>query len=159
MSRESVTTNTGAERDEGSALIAVIGVMVVLTILVVTIASASLFNIRTTTETRANVQARAAAEAGIDYVRSKLGAAFCEQGTVISPGGSPEFTVTIHPSYEATVTATSALPAACLEPGRNPSSIVLVATGTAASSGVGSSSGNSRKVEALLKSADRKSVV
>ena len=148
MSRESLSARIQRGPDDGGALVAVIGIMVVLTILVTTIVTTSLFNVRMTTETRAGVQARAAAEAGVDYVRAQIASGKCTTGTVTSPSGSPKFTVTIHPS--STGTATSSLPAGC--PTASSKSVVLLAKGGAASSGVGSSNGNVRTVEALIES-------
>lgn len=149
MSRESLSARIRRGPDDGGALVAVIGIMVVLTILVSTIVTTSLFNVRMTTETRASVQARAAAEAGVDYVRAQIASGKCTSGTVSSPSGSPKFTVTIHPSSSGT--ATTSLPVAC--PTSSSKSVVLLATGDAASSGVGSSRGNVRQVEALIESA------
>lgn len=148
MSRESLSARVQRGPDDGGALVAVIGIMVVLTILVTTIVTTSLFNVRMTTETRAGVQARAAAEAGVDYVRAQIAAGKCTTGTVSSPSGSPRFTVTIHPSSAGT--ATSSLPAGC--PTASSKSVVLLAKGGAASSGVGSTNGNVRTVEALIES-------
>ncbi|ACZ21707.1 hypothetical protein Sked_17800 [Sanguibacter keddieii DSM 10542] len=149
MSRESLSARIRRGPDDGGALVAVIGIMVVLTILVSTIVTTSLFNVRMTTETRASVQARAAAEAGVDYVRAQIASGKCTSGTVSSPSGSPKFTVTIHPSSSGT--ATSSLPVGC--PTSTSKSVVLLARGDAAASGVGSTGGNVRTVEALIESA------
>jgi len=135
MSRESLKTRIQRGPDDGGALVAVIGIMVVLTILVTTIVTTSLFNVRMTTETRAGVEARAAAEAGVDYVRAQVAAGKCSSGTVTSPAGSPEF--------EAVVTCS----------GAGNGSVLIRSTGTAQSSGVGSSNGNQRSVEALIETA------
>lgn len=55
-----------ARNDEGSTLIAVIGVMAVTAVVTVTVAASTIQGLGVTTSARAGVQARAAAEAGID---------------------------------------------------------------------------------------------
>ena len=132
MARESLSARISAGRDEGSALIAVIGIMLVLTVLAMTIISTSLFNVRMTTATRASVQAKSAAEAGIDYAQFRLasGAAAC--GSAFGPptGSTVAFQVAV----------------TCPAPG----SVLVTSTGTAASSGVGGAEGNRRTMEARL---------
>lgn len=61
-----------SRNDRGSALIAVIGVMAVGAIIAVTLTAASLNALGVTTSTRASVQSRAAADAGIDVAVSQL---------------------------------------------------------------------------------------
>lgn len=58
--------------DRGSALVAVIGVMAVGAVITLTLTAATVNSLAVTTSTRASVQSRAAAEAGIDVAVAQL---------------------------------------------------------------------------------------
>ena len=74
-----------AGRDEGAALVAVLGIMMVMAILTATVTSMTLFNSEHTVETRSGVRAQAAADAGLDRVLSQLeGKSFAQLSTVCS---------------------------------------------------------------------------
>lgn len=72
--------------DEGAALVTVIGLALVMAIILVTIATATLFSIRTTVTQRGMVQAQARAEAGVDGFVAWLAAIDPAVGCV---GGAP----------------------------------------------------------------------
>ncbi|RNE59218.1 hypothetical protein EEJ31_10645 [Cryobacterium tepidiphilum] len=61
-----------ARDDRGSALVAVIGLMAIGAVITLTLTAATLNSLKVTTSTRASVQARAAAEAGIDVAVAQL---------------------------------------------------------------------------------------
>lgn len=130
--------------DEGFALASVIGLMLLGALIVSLMLTATLRSIGSTTATRASVQAKAAAQTGIDDVRAMLAAGTCVSGTVT--GTNPGYTVTLHPSNAAD--ATASLPIAC--PSASSRSVFLVSTGRASARGVGSDDGNVRTVEALF---------
>jgi cytoskeletal protein CcmA (bactofilin family) len=136
-------------KEQGSALLGVLGVMGVTTVIAVTITTASLHALGFTTATRAGVEAEAAAEAGVDFAAASLASSTCQAS--YSSNSAPIFSVNI--SY-------STLPSS---PGDTDNSWVagcpvsigiqrlkLVSTGWATDLGVANnSSQNVRQVEAI----------
>lgn len=81
-----------ARSQDGVAMIAAIGIMAVLMIVVVTLSASTLNATGFATSTRAGVQARAAADSGIDAVRAKLqGGSF----VCTASGTDPIFAATV----------------------------------------------------------------
>lgn len=131
----------------GSALLAVIGVMAVAAIIAVVIVSMSMHSIGYTTSTRATVQARAAAEAGIDAAAANIAGSVCQSS--YSSATTPAYSVAVSYSTSVTTPLSGGWTSGC------PTSVAakwlkLVSTGTAADPGlVGNSSGDTRSVEAI----------
>ena len=131
-------------RDRGSALLAVIGVMAVLVIITMTVATTTVSSLGFTSATRAGVQAQASAEAGIDFALAALTTGTCPAS--VSPAGAPKFSLAV--AYSA-VNAGDSWSAGCAAPA-GAKRVKIVSTGTAAAAGVaGQSSGNLRTVEAI----------
>jgi Tfp pilus assembly protein PilX len=130
-------------RDEGSALIAVLGVMAVAMIVSVAVASVTLSSLGYTSATRNGVQAQASAEAGIDAVEAKLAKAPCAAS--YASGAGPTYSVKVSYSVQASGAAWTD---GCAGPGAK--RVRLVSTGTATAAGAtGNTTGNSRTVEAI----------
>jgi hypothetical protein len=130
--------------DEGFALASVIAMMLLGALIVTIMLTATMRSIGSTTATRASVQAKASAQAGVDAARSILDSGTCTSGTIT--GTNPAYTVTLHPSTGQN--ATASLPIAC--PTSTSRSVMVVSNGTASNLGTGNSSGNARAVESLL---------
>lgn len=73
-------------------MIAVLGIMAMIMIISVTLASSTLYSLQYTNATRAGVQAQAAAEAGIDFAAAKMGKAACSTPYIEA---SPQFEVEV----------------------------------------------------------------
>ena len=140
--------------DAGVALVAVIGLMVLVGIIAATVVSATGATVAVTTATRADVQAKATAEAGIEYVESLVGLGGCaaeESGGVVNaPVGLPDFSAQIFWSTVGSATRASA--AGC--PPATATSVLVVSTGRATASGIGDASKNTATVEALYEYSD-----
>lgn len=138
-----------ARQDAGIAMVAVIGLMVLVGIIAATVVSATGATVAMTTATRADVQAKAAAESGIEYVESLVGLGGCAAeesgGAVTAPVGLPEFTARIY--WSTTGTATTSSATGC--PPATATSVLVVSTGRAQNGGVGDSSKNDATIEAL----------
>ncbi|TFD15306.1 hypothetical protein E3T26_07350 [Cryobacterium sp. TMT1-21] len=124
---------------------AVLGVMAVTVIIGMTITAATINGLSVTTTSRAAVQARAAAEAGIDKAAVGLLKGTCQaQGNLYQslPGDIPKYTATIWlPSGADWVRG-------CPSP--TTSQVKIKSTGDAQAQGIaGATSGNSRQVEAV----------
>lgn len=127
-------------RDEGgSALVAVIGVLAVTLIVTALISTSIVHAIGFTTSTRANVQSQAAAEAGIAVAQASLLSGNCTTGVYEST--DPEYRVVV--SY----VVGGAVMVGC--PPSSVSEVRILATGTAANSGVGMAAGDESTVEAV----------
>lgn len=135
-------------RDEGVALVSVIGLMAVLGVMIVAIAGATMFTVGQTTMTRASVQAKAAAEAGIDQVRAMLADTTwtCPTGGTVSAAGDAPFIVQIKVS--TTSTADTRSTPGC--PSTSTRSIFLESTGYATAKGLGRTGGDARVMNALI---------
>lgn len=134
--------NRSRDEERGSALIAVLGVMAVTAIIAVTVTASTVNSLGVTSSTRASVQARAAAEAGVDRALVDLQAA-CT--TAFDSTTDP------HYKYDLWYAMSSTSPAwnhGC--PPDDAKLIRILSTGYASSPGVaGVSSGDSRTVEAV----------
>ena len=82
-----------AATDRGSALLAVVGIMAVMAVVATTVIGVTLSSLRVSGAIRANVQAQAAAEAGIDYTAASLARAVCP--AITPPANAPVFTVAV----------------------------------------------------------------
>lgn len=133
--------------DRGSALVAVLGVMVVGLILTTLITSSVINAYAFSSSTRAGVQAHAAADAGIAAARAGLyQTASCSSqptpGTYSATGSTTYTAVVQHDSG-------SGWQAGC--PDLNSTRVRIVSTGQASARGVaGATSGNTRQVEAIF---------
>jgi hypothetical protein len=138
-----LTRSDSRFNDEGSALMAVLGVMAVALIVSVAVASATLSSIGFTDATRAGVQAQSAAEAGIDDTEAKLAKNPCSSLPYQS-FVEPKFTVQVF-----TLDGTDPVwRARCPSPATV--SIKLKSTGKAQATGVGGNdTGDERVVEAI----------
>lgn len=135
--------------EQGSAMIAVLGVMAVTVIISATITTASLHAVGITTSTRASVEAEAAAEAGIDFAASQLATSVCQPTYTSST--APIFSVVVFNSNLSTSPGTtdSSWVSGC-PTSTSAQRLKLVSTGTASTSGVaGNTTGNVRRVEAI----------
>jgi Tfp pilus assembly protein PilX len=129
--------------DEGSALIAVFGVMAVALIVSLAVASATLSSLGFTGATRAGVQAQSAAEAGIDDAEAKLAKSACNPASYRSLV-EPIYSVEIFTQDGGDATWVQRCPSAATK------SIKLKSTGTAVAIGVsGNATGDTRVVEAI----------
>lgn len=138
----SVGRRRSSSNDEGSALIAAIGVMAVALIVSIAVASVTLSSLGYTSATRNGVQAQAAAEAGIDYAEASMAKSPCS--AAYDSVTTPRFSVKVSYSVQA---AEGTWVDGCAGPGAK--RIRLVSTGTAESpAATGNESGDSRKVEA-----------
>ena len=134
--------------DEGSSLIAVIGVSAVIAILMVTLVGTVVFAAGQSTSSRASVSAKSAAEAGIETAASLVASGTCWSGGTGS-GTSPKWKAqvqklvssTADPALEASWT--NGCPMAAV-PGGTPTPFRVISTGKTGSPGAGNDSGNVR---------------
>lgn len=133
--------------DEGSAIVAVLGLMLVLAAVAVTIVASSVSATGFTTATRASVQARAAALAGIDAARTGLSLSTCAANNGVYAGSAGT-----GGTYSAAVFVPNGLggwAAGC--PTSASQSVRVVGTGSAAAKGVaGNTAGDTASTEAIL---------
>lgn len=136
------------EDDRGSALIAVLGVMIVLAIVTVGISTVTVQALGTTSSSRAGVQSRAAADAGIDVALARLKTTngCSTSGNVVTSAGVPAYTSII--SYSLTNGASWVN--GC--PPDNATLARITSVGTAKDKGVaGASAGDQSTVQRLYK--------
>lgn len=133
--------------DEGVALIAVIGIMAVLAVVALSIATAAISAATFTSGTRGNVQARAAADAGIDTAWAAMthGTFYC---TVPSGTAGTEFETTVTyfdaAGSELTCSGSSGLVG-------TPVKAVVASTGVAEDAGISSGvDGTRRAITAIF---------
>ncbi|WP_166785822.1 polymer-forming cytoskeletal protein [Cryobacterium sp. TMT1-62] len=132
--------------ERGSALMAVLGVMAVTIVIGMTITAATVNGLGVTSSSRASVQARAAAEAGVDVAVAGLQTT----GSCAAVGHVYKSAVGAVPSYRATIEyqAGGGWVAGC--PTTTSSKVRIISTGDAQARGVaGATSGDSERVEAL----------
>ena len=146
LSRSSLSRSSPTS-ERGSTMLAVIGVMAVTAIIAVTVTAATVNGLGVTSSSRASVQARAAAEAGVDVtivgLQTATGAASCVSHNGLYASGAV-------PKYSATVeyNAGSGWVAGC--PTDTSTQVRIVSTGTAQAVGVaGASSGDTSVIEAI----------
>lgn len=144
------------KNERGSAMVAVIGVMLVVAVLSVAVLSAATAGAAFSTSSRANTQAQAAADAGVDVMYASMadGVYPCSIDSTSLPtnvasrvpASSSDLRYTAVATYKngsTTLTCASSLVG-------TPTSATVTSTGTAANSGVGASAYNTRKVVATL---------
>lgn len=135
--------------ENGSALLAVLGVMGVTIITGLTISLASLHALGFTTSTRAGVEAEASAEAGVDVAAANLATSICQPQYLSNT--APKFTVSISysnvqsPSGYSDTSWISGCPTST-----SAQRVKLISIGWATNLGVaGNSSQDMRRVEAI----------
>lgn len=136
----------GASDDRGGALIAVVGVAVVVSIACATVLASSMSGMEVSTSSRAGVQSEAAAEAGIADAELGLRAASgCTAvGGVFAGPGTPAYTATVS-YFDLTGWHTG-----CPDGHPLATQVKVTSVGTAAARGVGAaSSGDTTTMEAL----------
>jgi len=128
--------------DGGSTMLAILGLSAVTAVISVTVVTATINGLGFTSSTRAGVQARAAAEAGIDQALVALQSSCVDEFSSMS---DPLFDFKI---YHSLSTATPTWIEAC--PGDNALLVKIESTGYAQNEGVtGDDSGDVRFVEAI----------
>jgi cytoskeletal protein CcmA (bactofilin family) len=136
-------------KEDGTALLAVLGVMGVASIIGITTTSMSLHAVGITTSTRAGVQAEAAAEAGVDFAAAKLATSICQ--TTYTSSTAPIFTVSV--AYSSLTISPGVVDNSWINgcpASTSAGRLKLISKGTATSLGVaGNSSQNVRTVEAI----------
>lgn len=135
-------------RDEnGIALVTVLGVMAVTVIVAIAIATAAIGSAAFSSATRASVQARAAADAGIDlaWASMRQGTFYCQVPTV---SGGLDYTTTVD-YFDETGAAIACSGTSTLS--GLPAKAVVNSSGSAANSGIaGNASGDERTVIAIF---------
>ncbi|KQV07151.1 hypothetical protein [Leifsonia sp. Root112D2] len=132
------------DREEGSALIAVLGLIGVAAIIGLLVSSATVSAMGFTSATRAGVQSQAAAEAGIDFAQVSLATGSCQPSYTSSV--APSFTATLYYSLQSLGDSWAT---GCPN-GAPAQRIKIVSTGLATSVGVaGNTRGNASAVEAI----------
>ena len=138
------------DRDAGSALAAVVGVLAVTGIITATLLTATMFGTGFSSASRAAVQAQAAAEGGLDYAKANL--ASCNGAPITNPAGTqPVFSVAV--AYRTRPTGGWTPACVPLTPTVPPDAtqIRLTSTGFAQHAGVaGHDRGNTRVMEAVF---------
>jgi len=147
MEARSARRRGGAgEQDSGFALITVIGIMAVTAIIAIAITTSAISAVSFTTSTRASVQARATADAGIDTAWVALsGGTF----TCAATGSTPTGTYTTTVSYFNAGGAALACGGSVVT--GTPAKAVVNSTGVASNAVVaGGTAGNRRTITALF---------
>ncbi len=128
--------------ERGSTLVAVIGLALVTSVIGVTVVTATINGLGVTTSARAGVQARAAAEAGVDQALVSIQSGCV---TTASSSGTPKYTYDLQYSISST---TPSWVTGC--PTSDATLIKITSKGFAANTTVsGSSSADTRTVEAI----------
>jgi hypothetical protein len=134
--------------DEGAVLIGVIAVSVIVVIICALIANSAIAASTFSATTRASLQSRAAADAGIDIVRAAMeqGTFYCVKEDTTSTGLSYSVTVEYYDDSDTKLTCSGLSSLIGV-----PSTGVVTSTGTAADGGVASAnSGDTRTVISFL---------
>ncbi|WP_241976619.1 MULTISPECIES: hypothetical protein [unclassified Cryobacterium] len=145
MTRELSQVRRG---ERGSALVAVLGLMIVLAIVTITIGAVTVQAAGTTTSSRAGVQSHAAADAGLDVALARLKTTngCTTGGNVLTSTVVPIFTSTISYSLNSGSTWTDACPP------NSATHVRITSVGTAEQLGAaGASSGDKSTVQAIYK--------
>ena len=138
---------------QGSALLAALGLTAVAAVIAIVVTSTSLFSVGYTTSTLAAVQSQAAAEAGVDFAAASISSLTTACQSTYSSSSAPKFTVAV--SYSEVNPVPSPIPSTGLTwlsgcPTLAATLVKFVSTGTASNPGlVGNSGGNTRRVEAV----------
>jgi hypothetical protein len=139
--------STPADRDSGSAIIAVIGVAAVMMIVALSVASLSVNALGFTSSTRAAVQSDAAAESGINTAVVDLRKGNCS--VTYSQATAPAYSASV--SYSTAASGGGWVANACPPyADQSVQRVRIISKGTAVSRGVaGNSRGNTGSVEAI----------
>lgn len=130
--------------EDGFALVAVIGLMLVIAVLVLVLVSLSLSATSFTGSSRATVQARAAAQAGVDATRVTLQSGCTATGAVTPVGSTGAYQTTV-----SVPNGSGGWTVGC--PTSTSTQVRIVSVGTASATAVGTNtSGNSVTVAAVL---------
>ena len=78
--------NSTVRDDSGSSIVAVIGMVAVAAVITTVVTASTVQALNYTTSTRAGVQAKAAADAGVEYLAARLAAQSCEASAVRNYG-------------------------------------------------------------------------
>lgn len=142
-----------ADNQQGSALLAALGLTAVAAVIAIVVTTTSLFSVGFTTATQAAVQSQAAAEAGIDFAAASVSSTTTACQANYSSSSAPKFSVAVYysivnpvpsPIPDSGVTWVSGCPTLLA------TLVKFVSTGTANTPGlVGNSGGNTRRVEAI----------
>ncbi|TAL42150.1 MAG: hypothetical protein EPN91_09060 [Salinibacterium sp.] len=133
------------ENERGAALVAVVALTAITAVIGVAISAAVLSGTASSTRTRSNVQARAAADAGIDSLYAKIAA-----GNYICSGSSttvPVFTATVQ--YRDAGGSTLSCAGSTLTTG-TPAAATITSTGTAANKSTQIGYSNTKVIKADL---------
>ena len=132
--------------DRGSAMVSILGVMSVIAIISVTVLSATMNAMGTTSSTRAGVQARAAAEAGVDVATvglQTINSCASVSGVYTSATGA-------HPQFESVVSFDAGAGWVTGCPTDDADLVRIMSTGTALSVGIaGATAGDEVTLEAI----------
>lgn len=138
-----------AREDTGAGMVIVLAAIFLTAMMTTAILASTIFTVRHTTATRANVEAVAAAEAGAQLVVQglRMNPSFPCAGTYNSPAGSePEYDVEVF--YVARGAAANSWVQGC--PPEDVDKLRVVANGYAQAKGVSTSSRDTAKTEVLL---------
>ena len=142
-----VRTRRLAKDEQGSSLLAVVGLMAVTAIIGVTVANVSLNALGFTSAARAGVQSQAAAESGINVAVAALrGAATCTP--TYASASTPIYSVAVSYTTSTPLTSGSVWVTGC--PTTAAKYVKFVSTGTAKALGLnGTHSGDRQRIEAI----------
>lgn len=160
LRRARSTSEASSPADRGNAMIAVIGLLAVTSMITLTVTGATVQALGYTSLTRAGVQSNAAAEAGVDAMRSALFANACPAtGELTATQGALDPTLSgpaaTAPFYLATIahriSAAAAWTPGC--PNDASTQIRILSTGFAADEGVAetASAGDASAIEAVYR--------
>ena len=138
-----------ADDDRGTALVAVIALSLVTSVIAVTVGAVSVSAITTTNNTLGSVEARAAAEAGLNRAEALLRANACPSTATISSTTAPEYSVQIFRNQGAGWTAAPSCP------GNDATQVRVISTGTAQRGGVGGGDAETLVLEAVFNHSPR----
>lgn len=136
-----------ADDDRGTALVAVIALSLVTSVIAVTVGAVSVSAITTTNNTLGAVEARAAAEAGLNEAETLLRASSCPAGGILTRSSAPTFSVQVFRN------AGAAWAAGC--PEDDTTQVKVVSTGAADRSGVAGANGETLVLEAIFNHSPR----
>lgn len=138
-----------ADDDQGTALVAVIALSLVTSVIAVTVGAVSVSAITTTNNTLGSVEARAAAEAGLNRAEALLRANACPSSATIASTTAPEYSVQIFRNQGAGWTAAPSCP------GNDATQVRVISTGTAQRGGIGGGGAETLVLEAVFNHSPR----
>ena len=138
-----------SDDDRGTALVAVLALSLITSVIAVTIGTVSVSAITTTNNTLGAVEARAAAEAGLNRAEALLRANACPPGATIMSTTAPAYSVQIFKNQGSGWTAAPTCP------GDDATQVRVVSTGTAARDGLNGGANESLVLEAVFNHSPR----